>query len=218
MKAEGQDVVGFGAGEPDFDTPQHIKDACRQGARRRLHQIHARRRHPRAAPGHRRQAQARERPHLQALADHRLLRRQALLLQRHLRHLPGRRRGHHPRALLAELSRRWSSWPAPSPSSSRPRTRPSSRSRPTQLRAAITPRTRLFVLNSPSNPTGSVYTPDETQGPRRHLRREGRAHHERRDLRAPALRRRDHQERGQLLARRTSSTRSSCTASPRPGA
>jgi aspartate/methionine/tyrosine aminotransferase len=28
MKAEGQDVVGFGAGEPDFDTPQHIKDAC----------------------------------------------------------------------------------------------------------------------------------------------------------------------------------------------
>ena len=28
MKAEGVDVVGFGAGEPDFDTPQHIKDAC----------------------------------------------------------------------------------------------------------------------------------------------------------------------------------------------
>ena len=28
MKAEGIDVVGFGAGEPDFDTPQHIKDAC----------------------------------------------------------------------------------------------------------------------------------------------------------------------------------------------
>lgn len=27
MKAEGLDVVGFGAGEPDFDTPQHIKDA-----------------------------------------------------------------------------------------------------------------------------------------------------------------------------------------------
>lgn len=32
---------------------------------------------------------------------------------------------------------------------------------PAQLRAAITPRTRLFILNSPSNPTGSVYTPDE---------------------------------------------------------
>lgn len=28
MKAEGIDVVGFGAGEPDFDTPQFIKDAA----------------------------------------------------------------------------------------------------------------------------------------------------------------------------------------------
>src|SRR4249919_4045433 len=28
MKAAGEDVVGFGAGEPDFDTPQHIKDAA----------------------------------------------------------------------------------------------------------------------------------------------------------------------------------------------
>ena len=32
---------------------------------------------------------------------------------------------------------------------------------PAQLRAAITPRTRLFILNSPSNPTGSVYSPEE---------------------------------------------------------
>src|SRR3954468_5652679 len=28
MKADGQGVVGFGAGEPDFDTPKHIKDAA----------------------------------------------------------------------------------------------------------------------------------------------------------------------------------------------
>lgn len=28
LKAEGKDVVGFGAGEPDFDTPQFIKDAA----------------------------------------------------------------------------------------------------------------------------------------------------------------------------------------------
>lgn len=32
---------------------------------------------------------------------------------------------------------------------------------PEELRQAITPRTRLFILNSPSNPTGMVYTPDE---------------------------------------------------------
>lgn len=28
MKAEGIDVVGFGAGEPDFNTPKHIRDAA----------------------------------------------------------------------------------------------------------------------------------------------------------------------------------------------
>jgi aspartate aminotransferase len=32
---------------------------------------------------------------------------------------------------------------------------------PAQLRQKITPHTKLFVLNSPSNPTGSVYTPAE---------------------------------------------------------
>ncbi len=28
LKAAGEDVCGFGAGEPDFDTPSFIKDAC----------------------------------------------------------------------------------------------------------------------------------------------------------------------------------------------
>ena len=28
LKAEGRDVIAMGAGEPDFDTPQHIKDAA----------------------------------------------------------------------------------------------------------------------------------------------------------------------------------------------
>lgn len=27
LKAQGKDIIGFGAGEPDFDTPQHIKQA-----------------------------------------------------------------------------------------------------------------------------------------------------------------------------------------------
>ncbi len=30
LKAEGVDVVSFGAGEPDFDTPQYIKDAAQK--------------------------------------------------------------------------------------------------------------------------------------------------------------------------------------------
>ena len=28
LKAAGHNVIGLGAGEPDFDTPQHIKDAA----------------------------------------------------------------------------------------------------------------------------------------------------------------------------------------------
>ena len=28
MKSEGHDIIGFGAGEPDFDTPDHIKSAA----------------------------------------------------------------------------------------------------------------------------------------------------------------------------------------------
>ena len=28
MRAAGEDVISFDVGEPDFDTPQHIKDAC----------------------------------------------------------------------------------------------------------------------------------------------------------------------------------------------
>jgi len=34
---------------------------------------------------------------------------------------------------------------------------------PEQLRAAVTPRTKLFVFNSPANPTGAVYSPNEVR-------------------------------------------------------
>lgn len=33
LKAEGKDVCGFGAGEPDFDTPEFIKEACSKALR-----------------------------------------------------------------------------------------------------------------------------------------------------------------------------------------
>ena len=35
---------------------------------------------------------------------------------------------------------------------------------PRQLREAITPRTKLFMINSPSNPTGVVYRPRRARG------------------------------------------------------
>ena len=39
--------------------------------------------------------------------------------------------------------------------------RPTGRSTPAELAAAIGPRTRLLLLNSPHNPTGKVFSPDE---------------------------------------------------------
>ena len=30
LRAAGRDIISLGAGEPDFDTPQHIKDAAQQ--------------------------------------------------------------------------------------------------------------------------------------------------------------------------------------------
>ncbi|MFC2149249.1 aspartate aminotransferase, partial [Candidatus Auribacterota bacterium] len=30
LKKDGVDVVGFGAGEPDFDTPDHIKETAKR--------------------------------------------------------------------------------------------------------------------------------------------------------------------------------------------
>ena len=30
LKQEGRDVVGFGAGEPDFDTPENIRNAAKK--------------------------------------------------------------------------------------------------------------------------------------------------------------------------------------------
>lgn len=42
---------------------------------------------------------------------------------------------------------------------------------PEQLEAAVTPRTRLLMLNSPCNPTGSIYTPGELKAFAEVLRR-----------------------------------------------
>ena len=33
LRAQGRDIIGLGAGEPDFDTPQHIKDAAHAAIR-----------------------------------------------------------------------------------------------------------------------------------------------------------------------------------------
>ena len=45
LRAQGANVVDFGAGEPDFDTPEHIKSAAAEAVYARQDKIHSNRRH-----------------------------------------------------------------------------------------------------------------------------------------------------------------------------
>ncbi len=158
MKAEGVDVVGFGAGEPDFDTPQHIKDACTQAI----------------AAGFTKYTPAAGIPELrQAIAD-KFQRENGLTYQpsQIIVSCGGKHSCYN--VILATCEEGdeviipapyWLSYPEMVKlAGATPVILPTSdqtefKVTPEQLRAAITPRTRLFILNSPSNPTGSVYTP-----------------------------------------------------------
>ena len=88
LKAEGKDIIGLGAGEPDFDTPAHIARCRRRGHPQGLHALHQCRRHQRAQGRHHRQVQARQWHQLRARADPGQQRRQA----DHLQPLHGRAR------------------------------------------------------------------------------------------------------------------------------
>lgn len=162
MKAEGLDVVGFGAGEPDFDTPQHIKDAAAKAL----------------AAGFTKYTPSSGIPELrQAIAD-------KFQRENGLTYKPSQIivscGGKHScyNVILATCQEGdeviipapyWLSYPemvklaGATPVILPTSDRSEFKVTPAQLREAITPKTRLFVLNSPSNPTGSVYTPEEVK-------------------------------------------------------
>lgn len=160
MKADGLDVVGFGAGEPDFDTPQHIKDAAVAAL----------------AAGFTKYTPSSGIPELrQAIAE-------KFERDNGLSYKPAQIivscGGKHSccNVILATCqegdeviipSPYWLSYPEMVKlAGATPIILPTAdatefKVTPDQLRAAITPRTRLFILNSPSNPTGTLYTRDE---------------------------------------------------------
>jgi len=162
MKAEGQDVVGFGAGEPDFDTPQHIKDAAAAAL----------------AAGFTKYTPSSGIPELrQAIAD-KFKRENGLAYKpsQIIVSCGGKHSCYNVVIATCEEGDEviipapyWLSYPEMVKlAGATPVILPTSdktefKVTPEQLRAAITPRTRLFILNSPSNPTGSVYTPEETK-------------------------------------------------------
>lgn len=64
MRADGLDVIGFGAGEPDFETPVNIQDVGVDAIRKGKTKSHPRRRHSGAAPCRRCAPEGRLRPRL----------------------------------------------------------------------------------------------------------------------------------------------------------
>ncbi len=160
MKAEGLDVVGFGAGEPDFDTPDHIKMAAIKGL----------------ADGFTKYTPSSGIPELrQAVAD-------KFKRENGLSYKPSQViiscGGKHScfNVIIATCEEGdeviipapyWLSYPemvklaGATPVILTTSDQTEFKVTPDQLRGAITSRTRLFILNSPSNPTGSVYTPAE---------------------------------------------------------
>jgi len=160
MKAAGEDVVGFGAGEPDFDTPQHIKDAAAKAL----------------ADGFTKYTPAAGIPELrQAIADkHKKENGLTYKPSQIIVSCGGKHSCYN--VILATCEEGdevaipapyWLSYPemvklaGAKPVIIETSDKTEFKVTPEQLRAAITPRTRLFILNSPSNPTGSVYTPEE---------------------------------------------------------
>jgi len=162
LKAAGEDVVGFGVGEPDFDTPQHIKDAAAKAL----------------AAGFTKYTPSSGIPELrQAIAD-------KFKRENGLTYKPSQIivscGGKHScyNVILATCQEGdeviipapyWLSYPemvklaSAKPVILQTSDKTEFKITPQQLRAAITPRTRLLILNSPSNPTGCVYTPDEVK-------------------------------------------------------
>ena len=160
MKADGIDVVGFGVGEPDFDTPQHIKDAAIKALNE----------------GFTKYTAASGIPELrQAVAD-KFKRENGLSYKpsQIIISCGGKHSCYNVIIALCQAGDEviipapyWLSYPEmvklaeATPVILQTTDKTEFKVTPEQLRNAITPRTRLFIFNSPSNPTGSVYTRDE---------------------------------------------------------
>ena len=160
LKAQGVDVVGFGAGEPDFDTPEYIKQAAIASLK----------------SGQTKYTAAAGIPELRKAIVAKLQKDNGL--------------AYTPEQVIVNVGGKHSVYEAmqavldPGDEVILPRpywvTYPETiklagavtkvietekannyKLTPDQLKAAITPKTAMLVLNSPSNPGGFTYTPDE---------------------------------------------------------
>lgn len=162
MKAEGIDVCSFSAGEPDFDTPAHIKAAAAKAleAGKTKYGPVAGEPQLRAAIAKKLQTDnglnyAAENVLVTNGGKHSLYNLMMVLL--------------NPGDEVIIPAPYWLSYPemvrlADAVPVILPTTEETGyKITPDQLRSACTSKTRLLVLNSPSNPTGMVYSPAEIQ-------------------------------------------------------
>ena len=162
LRAEGIDVVSLGAGEPDFDTPDHIKQAAHAALDR------GETKYAKPASG---------------VAELKSAVIDKLARENNLTYAPdqiiatiGGKEGLYlafatlldPGDEVIVPTPYWVSYPEQIklvggvPVFIDAGAASGFKITPEQLRAAITPRTRAFVFNSPSNPTGAAYSPEET--------------------------------------------------------
>lgn len=160
MKAQGVDVINMSVGEPDFMTPEHIKEAGKKAIDENYSKYSP-------VPGY---------------MDLRKAISEKLARENHLSYTPqetivgtGGKQGVC-NAILALVNPGdeviipapyWVSYPqmtklaGGTPVVLRTPLANDFKLTPEQLEAAITPKTKMLILCSPSNPTGSVYTQDE---------------------------------------------------------
>ena len=150
------DVVDFGAGEPDFPTPAHVSAAAHAAIDANFTKYTTNSGTDGAASGRSRALRDGLRRRVHAVGDHRHGRRQAgaATTPRMACSGPATRSSRTCRA-----GRRWSSRsssPTRRRSSCTRTPRTASRCTPSAILAAVTPRTRGIIINSPGNPTGAL--------------------------------------------------------------
>lgn len=163
MLEEGEDVCSFGAGEPDFDTPEFIKEAClkalMEGKTKYI-------------------ASAGLKPLKAAVAEkYREFNKVSGVKDTQVIISPGGKFSCYlaiaatcnPGDEVLIPSPYWVSYPEmvklveAKPKILLTQSKTEFKVFPEQLKDAINPKTRLFILNSPSNPTGTVYTQKEIE-------------------------------------------------------
>ncbi|WP_062212536.1 pyridoxal phosphate-dependent aminotransferase [Aureimonas sp. AU12] len=163
LKAQGMDVIGLGAGEPDFDTPDNIKQAA-------IEAIHR---------GETKYTPISGIPQLRDAISKKFKRENGLDYKPEQTIVSTGGKHVLFNAFMATLNPGdeviipapyWVSYPemvalcGGTPKVVETRQEENFKLTPEALEKAITPKTKWFLFNSPSNPTGAAYTHDELKG------------------------------------------------------